>query len=368
MLASGRTVRVLAICIAAAFLALAAPAAAFADSGTVYTSTNSATANTIQAFERAPDGSLTPAGGFATGGTGTGGGLGNQGAVALDDGGERLFAVNAGSDNISAFRVARRGLRLRDLESSNGDRPISLTVHRDLLYVLNAGSDQISGFRIRGGGDLEPLPGSTRNLSGAGSDPAQVEFSPDGGLLVVTEKATNRIDTFRVGGDGRPGEVNSQPSAGETPFGFAFDRRGNLIVSEAFGGAPNASALSSYDVTSDGAITAISPVVLTRQTAACWVVVTENGRFAYTTNTDSASISSYAVDRDGSIALLESVAADTGAGSAPTDMALDDSRHLFVLNSGTGTVGAYRVRGNGGLVPIDVVGGLPPGSTGMAAG
>jgi 6-phosphogluconolactonase len=140
-----------------------------------------------------------------------------------------------------------------------------------------------------------------------------------------------------------------------------------VIVSEAFGGAPNASALSSYGVASNGAIAPISPVVPTRQTAACWVVVTDNGRFAYTTNTDSASISSYAVDRDGSIALLESVAAGTGAGTAPTDMALDDDRHLFVLNSGTGTVGAYRVRGNGRLVPIDIAGGLPAGSTGMAA-
>jgi 6-phosphogluconolactonase len=107
--------------------------------------------------------------------------------------------------------------------------------------------------------------------------------------------------------------------------------------------------------------------VLTGQTAACWVVVTENGRFAYTTNTGSGSISSYAVDRDGSIALLESIAANTGSGSAPTDLALDRNRHLFVLNSGSGTVGAYRVRGDGGLTPVDVVGGLPAGSTGLAA-
>jgi 6-phosphogluconolactonase len=364
MLASGR-----ALVIAAA-AALAAPAAAFGDddSGTVYTSTNSPGGNAIQTFNRAEDGSLTPGGSFATGGTGTGGGLGNQGAVVLDDRGDRLFAVNAGSDQITTFNVAGRGLRIRDLESSNGDQPVSLTVHGDLLYVLNAGSDEISGFRIRGGGDLQPLAGSTRDLSGAGTGPAQVEFSPDGRVLVVTEKATNRIDTFLVGPDGRPGEVNSQSAAGETPFGFAFDRRGNLIVSEAFGGAPNASALSSYDVAPDGAIAPISPVVRTGQTAACWVVVTENGRFAYTTNTGSGSISSYTVDRDGSITLLESVAANTGADSGPTDMALDDERHLFVLNAGGRTVGSYRMRGDGRLVLVDIAGGLPSGTTGLAAG
>lgn len=364
MRASGRSV--LAVAAATAVAGFAAPAA-LADPGTVYTSTNSTAGNAVQTFDRAPDGSLTPAEIFATGGTGTGSGLGSQGAVVLDNDRERLFTVNAGSDSITSFRVARRGLRIRDLEASNGDRPISLTAHGDLLYVLNAGSDQISGFSIRGGGDLRPLPGSTRSLSGAGTDPAQVEFSPDGDQLVVTEKATNRIDTFAIGPDGLASEVNSQPSAGETPFGFAFDRRGNLIVSEAFGGAENASAVSSYDLARDGAISPISPVVGTEQTSACWVVVTENGRFAYAANTGSGSISSYTVDGDGSIALLESVAADTGEGSSPSDLALDEEQHLFVLNSSARTVGAYRVRGDGRLVLVDIVGGLPAGAAGLAA-
>src|SRR5919109_1447802 len=279
MLTSARTVLALTVAIVA-LGAFAGPAAATRpDGGAVYTSSNSQGGNAILAFHRAHDGSLRPGGSFPTGGTGTGSGLGSQGAVVHDDG--RLFAVNAGSDQITSFAVTRRGLRSLDLASSNGDRPISLTVHGNLLYVLNAGSDQISGFRIRGG-DLQPLPDSTRTLSGSGTDPAQVEFSPRGDFLVVTEKATDRIDTFRLGRDRRPDQVRSQPSAGETPFGFAFDNRGNLIVSEAFDGAENASALSSYSVGSDGAIAPISPVVRTEQTAACWVVVTDDGRFAYT--------------------------------------------------------------------------------------
>jgi 6-phosphogluconolactonase len=361
--------RALAVAVASAAVlaALAGPAVAnpFGGSGTVFTSTNSPEGNAILAFDRAPDGSLRPAGSFPTGGAGTGAGLGNQGAVVRD--GRWLFAVNAGSDEVTSFRISHRSLERRDLESSNGDQPVSLTSHGSLLYVLNAGSDQITGFRVGHLGDLSPIGNSTRRLSGTGTGPAQVEFSPDGEFLVVTEKNTNRIDTFSVGSDGRPGALNSQPSAGETPFGFAFDKRGNLIVSEAFGGAPSASALSSYDLADGGAITPISPVVRTEQTAACWVVVTRNGRFAYTTNTGSGSISGYAVDPDGSIELLESVAADTGADSGPTDLALTRGRHLFVLNAAGRTVGAYRVRGDGRLVLVDVVGGLPPATTGLAA-
>jgi 6-phosphogluconolactonase len=356
-----------AVASAAALASLAGPAAAMSSggAGTVFTSSNAPGGNAILAFDRAHDGSLTPAGSFPTGGAGTGGGLGNQGAVVRD--GRWLFAVNAGSDQITSFRIAEQTLNRRDLEASNGDQPVSLTSHGDLLYVLNAGSDEITGFRIDHRGDLTPLSESTRPLSGTGTGPAQVEFSPDGEFLVVTEKNTNRIDTFRVGPDGRPGALSSHPSAGETPFGFAFDQHGNLIVSEAFGGAPNASALSSYDLTESGAISPISPVVRTKQTAACWVVVTRNGRFAYTTNTGSGSISAYAVDPDGSIELLESVAADTGAGSGPTDLAVSRGRYLFVLNAAGRSVGAYRVRGDGRLVLADVVGGLPPATTGLAA-
>ena len=375
MLASGRTVRGLVACVAAGALILAlsaGPAVANSfgsgGSGAVYTSTNSPSGNAVLAFDRSHDGRLTPAGSFPTGGTGTGGGLGNQGAVVLDDRRDLLFVVNAGSDQITSFHAGRHGLRRLDVESSGGDQPISLTVHGSLLYVLNAGSDQIAGFRVGHHGNLRPMRGSLRSLSGTGTDPAQIEFSPHGGLLVVTEKATNRIDTFRVGFDGRPGELISQPSAGETPFGFAFDKRAHLIVSEAFGGAPNASVLSSYGVAPTGAISPISPLVATHQTAACWVVVTDNGKFSYTTNTGSGSISTYKVDRDGSISLLASVGAATGPGSSPTDLALSDhSRHLFVLNSGSHTVGAYRARGDGGLVPADVVEGLPAGATGLAA-
>ena len=117
--------------------------------------------------------------------------------------------------------------------------------------------------------------------------PAQISFNIFGDVLVVAEKNTNKIDLFDVE-DGIAQGPNVQVSNGMTPFGFAFDRRDHLIVSEAFGGAANASALSSYEV--DGGIyplEVVSGSVATHQTAACWVVVSRNGRFAYTTNTGS---------------------------------------------------------------------------------
>lgn len=335
--------------------------------GAVYTLTNSPAGNAVKVFERAAGGSLTPDGEVATGGAGTGGGLDNQSAVVLD--GRRLFAVNAGSDSISAFEVEEHGLELEETVPSGGDRPVSLTVHGDLLYVLNAGgSGNISGFEVSHDGELSPLAGSTRPLSGAGTDPAQVSFDPRGELLVVTEKATNLIDTYDVDRrTGLAGAPNPQASEGETPFGFAFDKRGHLIVSEAFGGAPDQSAVSSYDV-DDGALAPITPSVGTTETAACWIVVTRDGRFTYTSNTGSDSISGYRVGRDGELTLLDPDGKTGVSGPGPIDMALSrDSRFLYSLNSGDGTISGFRVRTDGGLTPIGGPAGLPAGANGLAA-
>jgi 6-phosphogluconolactonase len=338
--------------------------------GAVYTMSNAANGNSILMFNRLPDGRLVAAGHLPTGGAGTGGGLGNQGGLTLTRNERWLLAVNAGSDTVSVLEVRHRGLRLRDVEPSGGSQPVSVTEHRGLVYVLNAGSDSITGFVLGRHGRLHALAGSTRSLSGAGTGPAQVSFSPDGDVLVVTEKNTNKIVTFTIDRHGLPGQANVQDSNGQTPFGFAFGKRDQLFVSEAFGGAENASATSSYEVDRNGVLTTISASVGTNQTANCWVVVTPNGRFAYVTNTGSGSISGYSIEFDGTIELLDADGrtAVTGDGSAPIDLALTDGgRFLYSLNSGTNSIGAFRLRADGSLTPLPFVEGLPTGANGLAA-
>jgi 6-phosphogluconolactonase (cycloisomerase 2 family) len=338
--------------------------------GAVYTMSNGADRNAILVFHRLFDGRLVRAGAVPTGGAGTGAGLGNQGGLVLSGNEKWLLAVNAGSNSISVLEVSRKGVRLVEVQPSGGVRPISVTEHRGLVYVLNAGSDSITGFVLGRDGRLRPLSGSERPLSGSATDPAQIEFTPDGDVLVVTEKATNKIVTFQIGRHELPKEARVQDSNGPTPFGFAFGKRDQLFVSEAFGGAENASAVSSYDIDRRGVLTTISSSVPTHQTAACWVVVTPNGRFAYSTNTGSGSISGYAIDFDGTIELLDpdGRTADTGDGSMPIDMTITDSgRYLYSLNSGTNTIGAFRVHSDGSLTPLPFTGGLPTGANGLAA-
>ena len=336
--------------------------------GALYVATNATTGNAIVEFPRASDGTLGAPRSFPTGGKGSGGGLGNQGGVVLTRGDQSLLVVNAGSNDVSVFAVEPDGLELRDREASGGVQPVSVTAFDGLVYVLNAGgAGNITGFRFSEDGRLRPLRHSTRPLSSSTAGAAEVAFSPDGEVLVVTEKATNTISTYIVQDNGLVRGPKPQPSAGPTPFGFSFSRRGTLVVSEAFGGAAGASALSSYEVEESGTLEVVSASVGTTQSAACWVVITRDARFAYATNTGSATISGYELSSDGALKLLVATGVNGNTGAGPIDMALSgNDRFLYTLNSGDGTISALRVKADGSLTPQAGAAGLPAGANGLA--
>src|SRR5262249_24127009 len=360
--------------------ALAArPAEQNFQAGAVYVLTNQVE-NAVAVFNRNAFGTLTPAGEFTTGGAGdpvpqgtdpATDPLASQGALILDQGHQFLFAVNAGSNQISVLNIAQSELDLVDVVDSGGIRPISLTVRDNLLYVLNeGGTPNITGFTTADDGTLTPLAGSTQPLiGGTAADPAEVSFNPDGTLLIVTEKAVNRIDTYTVDENGLPSAPIDNASNGMTPFGFAFNNPGFLVVSEAFGGVPNQSAASSYSAGDDGVLSVVSASVANSQTASCWVVITNNGHSAFVSNTGSGTISSYDLTSTyGTLTLVYSVASDTDANSAPIDMALNViSQFLYVLAGVLQSVISFRVENDGSLTMIDTDGGLPLGAQGIAA-
>lgn len=336
--------------------------------GAVYVLTNQ-TANSVMVYARAANGALTLSGSVSTGGTGMGSGpdpLGSQGALVLGRWGRRLLAVNAGSNDVSVFRVEGLGLRLLDREPSVGEMPVSIAVRGSLVYVLNAGgTPNIQGFFIEpSSGRLIHLPHSGRMVAGgSGSGPAEVAFSPDGDVLMVTEKATSLIDTWSLDGDGYASHRMTTDSNGATPFGFTFTRLDVAVVSEA-----SPSALSSYEVDGNGQLELVSGSVTDDQAANCWVVVTKNGRYAFTTNTGTGNISSYSVSHDGSLNLLNATAGITGPGTAPIDMALSaGSRYLYVRDGIKGMVDGFHVGPGGNLTPMGSVSGVPAGSQGLAA-
>jgi 6-phosphogluconolactonase (cycloisomerase 2 family) len=331
------------------------------ESGAVYVLGNQTSGNSVLVYNRAADGTLTSGGAFATGGTGTGGGLGSQNAVIVDRTAEHVYAVNAGSDSITSFAVTPTGLQRLSTVPSGGDEPVSVSVHGNRLYALNAGgAGNVTGFKVDNG-RLAPLANSTSPLSGtATAGPAQVSITPDGNELIVTEKATQTIDVYRLNDDGMITSHALEHSEGATPFGFGFTGSGDLAVTEA-----GPSAVTTYHVRSNGLMT-LAKSVADNQAAACWLVVTDDGQFAYVGNGGgSQSVSSYTVGSHGSLSLLDSKSA-TAAGGV-TDIALSSGSKFLYARLGDGTVGAYAVQQDGSLVSLPVGSGLPDGAAGIAA-
>jgi 6-phosphogluconolactonase len=324
--------------------------------GHVYEATNAAAGNGIAVFDRYADGNLQPAGTVATGGLGAGASLHSQGGLARD--GHLVFAVNAGDGTVSALYAGSQGLQLRDTVSTHGSFPVSVTVRQGIGYVLNQGSDTISAFRYRPDGGLRWLAGSTRALSpnpaGGTVDAAQVSFTPNGTELVVTERATNSIDTFPVS-DGVAGSPTSHASAGTTPYGFDFDRRGDLLVSEAASGSASSYRLRPFTTLTGG--------LGDTQRAACWLVV--SGSHAYVVNAASASVSSYTVNADGSLTLSEAVAATASAGA--TDAAVSPDHRTLAVRLADGSVATWQIGQDGSLAGAGTAAGTAIGSAGLVA-
>ena len=335
----------------------------------VYVQTNDATGNEVVEFSRTGDGALTPQGRYSTGGRGTGlPHLASAGSVVLSDDGRWLLVVNAGSDELSLFAVQPDGLRLADRAGSGGSRPTSVAVSGALVYVLNNGTPNISGFNLADG-KLAAIPDSTRSLSSADADPAQVSFTTGGTVLIVTERGTDTISSYLIGARGYAEGPATVKSSGQTPYGFGLTADGSLIVSEAFGGATGEAAASSYAVSGAGELTMVSGSVGDTRSEVCWVALTNDDRFAYVTNFGDGTVSSYEITADRSLRLLDPVAASAGQGGKGIrdEVISGDGRYLYAIHADAQKVFGWAVGQAGQLTLVGEFGGVPDTVAGLAA-
>jgi 6-phosphogluconolactonase (cycloisomerase 2 family) len=343
--------------------------------GAVYVATNAAAGNAILAFHRSADGSLTSLNPVATGGLGSGGTadpLQSQYSLVLRADHRVLYAVNAGSNDVSSFRVADDGsLTIADRVPSGGIRPVSLTSRGSLLYALNTTSNTVQGFRATPSGQLLPISAASASLLPGASGASSIKFSFDGEHLVVTERNSNRLETFAIGENGRLGTPVATASSGAAPFAVDNGFDGSVLVAESNGAAPNG-AVSSYQLATTGALRTVTGSLSTQNAATCWLIATADGRFAYAIDAASSAITGLSVGAEGRLALLnpDGVTASTGAGATPIDPAFaGGDRFLFVLKAGTSTVQGFRVIENHALLAQSEVSvGAPlSGQQGLAA-
>lgn len=384
----------------------------------VYTETNDPAGNQVLVFARGAGGTLPaePTQTISTGGVGLASQppfgfpmVDSQGALDITQDGRLLFAVNAGSNTISSFKVTSTGPQLVDQVSSGGTEPISLTHSGNLLYVLNEASGNVSGFTFSDRGWLAPIPNSTQSIGtpGPGGVSAQIGFAPGGRQLTVTERCFQGcplapfglIDTFRMNWNGTPGPVQPHPGDAPIPFGFAYQNSSNLIVTyvgyvatksgqqpdppdpNQFNGFVGSDIVNPWSgITPNGTIPAGGR-------GTCWIVITGDGKYAFITNSlsdtvpDIASgvggISRLALSPSGQITFLgtTNLTPNAAGPTFPTDLDLSsDGKFLYVaaptLSFGLNTshIDAYAVGPGGSLSSIGATDdSLAGGISGMVA-
>ena len=337
-----------------------------AASGAAYVQTNAAP-NEVIAFRRAADGSLDRIGSVPTGGEGDGSPhLQSQGSVALTRDGRHLLVTNAASNDLSVFSVASDGsIELRD-RVHTGDTPRSVDEHDGLVVVLNTGEPGLASFQLDDEG-IEPVAGGDQALEERDADPAQVAFSPDGSMVVITERGTDSIVTYEVASDGTFGASRTIASEGPTPYGFAFTSGGTLVVTEAFRAEKGAAAASSYAV-EDGSLEPRTSSVGNGRSEICWAVITPDDRFAFTTNFADGAISRFAIASDGSLSLEDATAGisvEGKPGLRDEDLS-GDGHFLYAIDADDGRVYGWSVSAEGSLEPVGSWDGMPATVAGLA--
>jgi 6-phosphogluconolactonase (cycloisomerase 2 family) len=348
----------------------ATPSSVHVHGGAVFVQTDDLDHNSVVAFARDDDGRLHRVGEFFTGGRGGVeqdvplDSLASQDSLTYDRAHRLLFAVNAGSNTVTSFRVTGAHLSRLQTVPSGGVFPVSVSAGHDRLYVLNAGgSGNVTGYRINPAGQLSALPGGSRDLGLSNearpqfiTAPADIAQAGDGDQVVVTTKANNTIDVFNVRGSRLSAPVENV-SASAVPFAVSFDSHGRLAVANA-----GDSSVSSYRLLADGRLQTITAGTPDGQAALCWLVGTGDTFFGG--NAGSSTISAFSIARDGTVSLTGSpdgVVARTGAGAGGTiDLAITaDQRFLYAENSFAGTVEAYRIKADHSLQLVATAGGLP---------
>lgn len=359
----------------------------------IYTLHNDSKGNEILGFSCTKNGDFNQFK-VATNGTGTdldSAYLVSSGALALSTNEKYLFAVNPGSNSLSAFLITENGLELLDVEPEPGVRPVSVTFHDNVLYVGNSGDNSIVGFKFSpANGSLSVLPNSYRKISPRtenkglieySSDPldiAQISFSSDGNTLVISQRKVNRISTVMLDADKIPANiVFSTTSSDPSPFGFAFAKRDVLLVTHEYldtegKNTPNSSAGTYKLDPVTGQLNKISGALASGQTATCWTASTPDGQVFYATSPLTSAISSYNVGFDGSLTLRQSKAASTDP--VPSDVAIANGRTLFTINSsnnidklGKSSISVFHINDDFTLAPIGTLSNLPINLMGLVA-
>lgn len=342
---------------------------AFAAPG-FFTTSNNAVENQLIRYQSGASGVFTETGRFATGGRGTGRNLGAADSVAISQDRRWLVTNNAGSDQVSVFRLGARGPRLTEVRDSGGKLPLSIAVSGRRVYVLNSGSGDVASFRLTATGRLVPLgDGAVRPLTSAGALATDLGVTADGRFLVIAERGVDHLTSYAIGRGGVLAQTSqSVATVAKTPFALSF--RGGVVYVTFAGQGPEQSAVAAYRPNRQGLLTPLGEPVFSMQTAACWAALSPRRWLLYTANAGSHTLTGLRLGARGGLGLLnpDGISVVTGSGNNPRDMSFSqDGKTLAVILSGEHAMALYRLGSGGVLTLWQTVTGVPGGAAGLVA-
>ena len=352
------------------FLSLAAACAAGTPitlhaSEYVYVESNigTANANSVFAFKRTGNGSLTPIAGspFLTGGAGvtyTGAALGpfdSDQEIVTNADNSLLFAVNAGSDTIAVFHIGSNGA-LKPVDGSpfpsGGSDPVSVGIDGNTLFITNQSGDftrpstvlpNYTAMHILPDGILVPISSTTNDTSrtyqatvsvAAGSSPSQAYVIPSIHMLVGADFLGGLLSRFQYGWEGMHALPETALPASEfndtTTPRFPLGLWSNPTAPVLYVGYVTANKLGVYKYSPSGALTFLRTVPNAGQ-GICWVRSNASGSRLYTTDTTTNQMSVYDSSDPEYPVEIQTLTLN-GAGNAFQESLSQDGRHIYAIS------------------------------------
>lgn len=349
-------------------------------SNVLYVESNNIDQNSIIAYHRNTDGSLSSITGspFLTGGQGVGnpdqilGPDDSDQSIMVSSDHKKLFAVNSGSNTIAVFNIAEDGSLSTVPGSpfpSGGTNPVSIGIAGSYLYVVNKnenpsypsiGTPNYTSFSIAADGSISSVPGSTINTA-AGVSPSQALISKDQKFLFGTDffgpmKGLGTLRSFLINSNGTltpaigtPKKLTGVDSTGAA-LGLASHPSKNIL----YVGHVMRDTMGVYTYDNSGELTFIKGVKNSGK-AICWIKINADGSKIYTSNTGDGSVSYYNnSDPLNPIEIQKVVLKDLGPSfidgkgktqiisSAPFQLSLDPlEKYLYVINQRVTTEASY---------------------------
>jgi 6-phosphogluconolactonase len=335
----------------------------FKPASLVITSTNDSMNNEVVGYFRDSDGTLDSIFTYSTQGKGINGPLRSQNSILWTKDGRFVLVCNAGSNDITVFSVQDDQLSFVKKVSSMGINPVSLTQYQNYIYVLNSGGHgTLSGFEINKDGELSPIPGIAIEIDSVNCGPAQASFTMDGSGIIVTCRITHKIIGFGISKEGLPISKSVISSNTQVPYGFDLDENGKIYVTEA-----KESGLSVYEWKNGKELVKLNDLTKDLHTAACWVKLTSNKKFAFVADADPRNIAGFEVSNSGSVTLLKSDGKSGTTEHTPTELAIVGNEYLYVSNVRSSSIEVFKIDGGGNLSKIQTLPGKGDFSWGIVA-